>query len=403
MKYVVADEIIYIKKEKFVMLYHRKLHKYFKLSFTMANFLINFIRAIDVDKLTESEQKMAKSLIELQIVIPSYSGRKSICKVRELVGKHPLNIIQLEITKRCNFNCIHCYLGNDRQVFNQDMKKEDVFKIIDEASKMGVFEFNITGGEPLLHPDMEEILVHIYESGMRTRIYTNGYLINDRWIELFKKLDIYRIRISVDGIDPKTHDGIRGVKGFSIIQNNIDKLTHNGIEVEITTTLMRDNLSDIHDLINKFENKDRIYHITDVYISENKNDVLKITEVEYVNAIKERFENWSYCDRYGKGEKSHCGIANDFLFIASDGVGKLCPTLPLSYDLDNVITEGLETVWKTMIDRYYGKAVCNKNNDCKYSELCNGGCRSRALYHNGSIESKDTYICNLYEYLVNRE
>ena len=149
------------------------------------------------------------------------------------------------------------------------MMKDDVFKIIDDASQMGVFEFNITGGEPLLHPDIEEILKYIYEAGMRTRIYTNGYLITDRLIELFKKLDVYRVRISVDGKDSVTHDKIRGVQSLDIILNNIEKLTEAGINVEITTTLMKDNINDVNDLLKNLKTGKEFF-ILSIHISQRK-------------------------------------------------------------------------------------------------------------------------------------
>lgn len=403
MRYIIADEIIFIKKQEFTMLYHRKLYKYYKLSHSMADFLLKFVEAFDYNFLTIDEQKKVNSLIDLNILVPCDASEKTKCKIREVKGKYPLSLIQLEITKRCNFNCIHCYLGTDKQTYNQYMEKETVFQIIDEASLLGVFEFNITGGEPLLHPDIKDILVHVYDKGMRTRLYTNGYLINDDYIELFKKLDIYRVRISVDGINQETHDTIRGIKSFKKIQDNIDKLTQAGIHVEITTTLMKNNLGDIHKLIQQLKNKERIDHITDVYISEDKDDPLKITETEYVDAIKERFVHWSYCESSAKSERSHCGIADDFLYIASDGTGKLCPTLPKSYDIGNVLENGLKSVWDTVISRYYQKVICSKKNECKYAKVCDGGCRSRALYNYGSLDSEDTYMCELYRYLLDKE
>jgi|BioPla2DNA2_1021312.scaffolds.fasta_scaffold07355_7 radical SAM protein with 4Fe4S-binding SPASM domain len=403
MKYVVDDTIIYIKKADYTMLYHRKLHKYFKLNSTLDNVLLKFIDACDIENFDEREQEMAKSLAEQNIIVPCDHNKRSMCKLRKSVGEYPLDIVQIEITKRCNFRCDHCYIRNSKQINYNDMMKDDVFKIIDDASQMGVFEFNITGGEPLLHPDIEEILKYIYEAGMRTRIYTNGYLITDRLIELFKKLDVYRVRISVDGKDSVTHDKIRGVQSLDIILNNIEKLTEAGINVEITTTLMKDNINDVNDLLKKFENRERVFHIIDTYISEEKNDPLKITEQEYVDAIKRRFINWNYCDRCNKSVKLHCGIADYYLFIASDGVGKLCPTLPKSYDLKNVLKVGLKAVWDEIINKYYGTVICNKKSECEYGKVCDGGCRSRALYTNGNIISEDTYMCKMYEYLVNRE
>ena len=101
--------------------------------------------------------------------------------------------------------------------------------------------------------------------------------------------------------------------------------------------------------------------------------------------------------------KLHCGIADYYLFIASDGVGKLCPTLPKSYDLKNVLKVGLKAVWDEIINKYYGTVICNKKSECEYGKVCDGGCRSRALYTNGNIISEDTYMCKMYEYLVNRE
>lgn len=317
--------------------------------------------------------------------------------IRKARSSEQLNVVQLEVTERCNFKCIHCYLGEKKYAVHHDMPLNDIKNIIAQASDLGVLEFNITGGEPLLRSDIRVILQYIYEKGMRTRLYTNGYLLNDEFIDFLKRVNIYCVRISIDSIRILTHDLIRGMESLERILENIRKLQEVDIDVEVTTVVMRENINDIEDIINAFKNRNKLRHFIDVYVPVEGNEQ-SVSESEFISAIKTKFEqDKSHCRLCER----HCGIAYDYLYIDSSGRVKLCPMLKDTVGCVNFGEKALEDVWLT-VRKKYSNIRCKYSDSCKYALSCGGGCRARAYYLTGDITEKDSYICELYRYLYTK-
>lgn len=84
----------------------------------------------------------------------------------------------INITERCNFNCLHCYEAVDNEIPRNEMSLENVRKLLKEAADCGIQNIKITGGEPLIHKDFLEIVKSVYENGMTVdRINTNACFI----------------------------------------------------------------------------------------------------------------------------------------------------------------------------------------------------------------------------------
>lgn len=393
MRYSLNEDLQVIDYGICMYVNNRKTKKAYKLDRNKADLLIAINnQSNEKMHIEKSQNDILEKLQSLEIVMQNKKHRKVL--IRQYNKECGLDVIQLEITKRCNFNCSHCYLG-EKESYN-DMDTEKIFKIVDEASALGVQEFNITGGEPLLHKDIKKILKYIEQRGMATRLYTNGFLLNDEFIDFLNSIHIMCVRISVDGLDEKTHDEIRKVKSYRCIEINIEKLLKKGITVEISTTTMRTNLHEVPEIIKKYSGKDNLRHIVDTYLPGNVYDILKVNEREYVEAIKSRFE--PFCNKCSNAVKKHCGIADNYMFIDSKGIAKLCPTLPTEYDLGNVCQSGIKAIWMSKKIKVLD-LECEKKKDCEFAAICDGGCRSRALYNYDAITAPDYYMCELYKYL----
>ena len=88
-------------------------------------------------------------------------------------GRYPLSAT-LELTNRCNFNCVHCYINqpaNDQVAKQRELTTDQVKKIIDDMAEVGVLFLTLTGGEPLLRPDFAEIYTCLlYTSGSKLKV-----------------------------------------------------------------------------------------------------------------------------------------------------------------------------------------------------------------------------------------
>ena len=313
-----------------------------------------------------------------------------------------LNRIQLEITKKCNFKCKHCYLKN--KVYQKELSLDSIKKIIDEASKLGCMNIDITGGEPLIHPFLKEILIYINQKGMKTTLYSNGYLINDEWIDFFKSIYLESLRISIDNINEKKCNSIIRNKGtLNTVFSNIINLTQNGIDVSVTTIAMKDNINEVNKISKYLKNTfPQIKHYIDSYIPlsyENKSiDSKVITPKEYSDILCQRCKDYEIKKIH---KKSHyCGFAYNYLFIDSEGIVKLCPNMQEEYNIGNIKNLSLFNCFK-ILKEYSEKMNCKYAQSCQYYSFCAGGCRNRALVFNNDITEKDTYMCEFYENLKN--
>ncbi len=121
--------------------------------------------------------------------------------------------MNLMITGKCNYNCLHCFNASDNAALMKEWELEELKDLFDMASECGIHAVTLTGGEPLLHPHFEDIAREIRKRNMvLEKLTTNGYFLNEDTLKLFKKLDFSPlIKISFDGIGH--HDHMRGHKG----------------------------------------------------------------------------------------------------------------------------------------------------------------------------------------------
>ena len=379
------------KIEKNLLMYNKKNKKYYRVKDSLfeENDILNNCKASEIYMCN----KAIKHLLEEDVLIVS-SENNDVALIREKFSELPLDVIQLEVTKRCNFRCVHCFHGIENSP--KDIPLEIIKKIVDQASEIGVFEFDITGGEPLLRKDIKDILKYIHMNGMRTRLYTNGFLLNEEFIDFLKEIDIHCVRISVDGIDEKVHDEIRQCKSFQRIMKNIDLLIEKDIDVEIVTVAMKRNYEQMNEIISFFKEKKKIRHFVDAYIPVESEEL----------AIKEEDFAQIMCNKIGDKcttlslKERHCGIAYNYVYINVDMNLQLCPML--KNEIIELFYDGvpcLKKAWKKLKEKY-SNLTCENISNCSLGVYCGGGCRARAFYKTKNLKGIDTYICEVYKKLT---
>jgi len=122
-------------------------------------------------------------------------------------------IIQLQYNYICNFNCSHCSI---KPVFNpmrRELTLEDVASISQQADKLGLARFVITGGEPLIFNDFKELVKAINPNKFYISCDTNAYFLDEEKCLMAKDIGIDRFQISIDSLVTKEHDNFRNKKG----------------------------------------------------------------------------------------------------------------------------------------------------------------------------------------------
>jgi MoaA/NifB/PqqE/SkfB family radical SAM enzyme len=159
--------------------------------------------------------------------------------------------IGFEVTSRCNLRCRHCLRGKPSQPRDFDVDLMD--RLLGEGKKFyGLQHAALTGGEPLLHPDLPRILDLFVKHDYSFTFVSNGFYIPER-IALFKAPEIKRrligAGISLDGPGPEANDAIRGEGAYRRAMAAIMVLKAAGIPVAVKYTIGRHNLDSIESAI----------------------------------------------------------------------------------------------------------------------------------------------------------
>jgi len=166
---------------------------------------------------------------------------------RSLTPNRPYHV-QWLLTRRCNYRCRGCTVWREKTSF-QEISVEEVKKGLDVLRDLGVIEIVLSGGNPLLRDDIGEIVDYASQFFVTT-IYDNGSL-------AVKKLDALKnadfVAISLDTLDEKKFDYIRGVRGaWKKAVNAIETLQDEGIQVGVSPTISQLNLYEILDFTRYF-------------------------------------------------------------------------------------------------------------------------------------------------------
>jgi radical SAM protein with 4Fe4S-binding SPASM domain len=140
-----------------------------------------------------------------------------------------LSQIDIELTERCNNNCIHCCINlpeSDADALSREMSTVFVKDILTQAAALGCLAVRFTGGEPLLRDDLIELYRFARRLGLQVILFTNARLITTELAELLSKLPPGRVvEVSVYGMSPDSCDRVAGREGaFSEFRRGIDLL-----------------------------------------------------------------------------------------------------------------------------------------------------------------------------------
>ena len=112
--------------------------------------------------------------------------------------EHPL-LAHIIPVRRCNLACTYC---NEFDDFSKPVPIEEMFRRIDKLGALGTSVITISGGEPLLHPELDEVIRRIRQSGMIAGLITNGYLLVAERIQRLNRAGLEWLQISIDNVNP---------------------------------------------------------------------------------------------------------------------------------------------------------------------------------------------------------
>jgi radical SAM protein with 4Fe4S-binding SPASM domain len=321
-------------------------------------------------------------------------------------------IVGWELTLACNLCCKHC--GSSAGLPRQDeLSLEEALNICDQLPDLLVFEVDFTGGEPLVCSGWQQIAKRLGELKIRTKLITNGVLLNKRTIGELKDAGISRVGISIDGLQA-THDAIRKCPGlFNHIIQQIEQLHHAGIPITAITTVNGLNISEMPSLLDLFQSleiefwqyqpifplgrarlceefalTESIYlqlgsFSKEFYSPDNKNKPLLSPgdSFGYFSEMDQRQPPWGGCS----AGIMLCGIT-------SNGLVKGCLSMPDELAEGDLRHRDLWDIWFDPNGFGYNRnfSIDNLGSNCygcDLAEKCRGGCSSMSYSCTGSMNN----------------
>ncbi|WP_286239985.1 radical SAM/SPASM domain-containing protein [Neptuniibacter halophilus] len=176
---------------------------------------------------------------------------EKLAKISDMEARGEISpIIRLEKSYLCNFRCTHCsaeyYMDrhlNKIHHIQDDRRKIDleaVRKLSDEADQLGLARFVITGGEPLVMKDFDEVVAAIDPDKHYIITDTNGWFLDDERARHLKEIGVEKVQLSLDSMIEEEHDNFRNKPGsYKRVMRAIDASVKAGLNLILSTVLVK--------------------------------------------------------------------------------------------------------------------------------------------------------------------
>lgn len=332
-----------------------------------------------------------------------------------------LFLLAINLTRRCNLACAHCYLDAHtlKNGSVNELGRDEVCQLLDRITeKTTEVMVVLTGGEPLMRPDLESMVNFGTRRGLSMVVGTNGVMLTEKRVQSLKLAGAMGVGISVDSLDPEQHDRFRGRAGawektlagieacrrhelpfqvhFSVTESNagevpamIDFARASGARVLniffLICTGRGESMSDINPVTYE--------HVLNQLVeaqSENKELLIRARCAPHFKRIAYEHDPQSPLTRAKGYEGGGCLAGIHYCRITPDGDVTACPYIPDSEG--NIRQTPFWEIWEqsATFASLRSPSLKGKCSQCEYRQLC-GGCRARPLALGGSFMDSDPW------------
>ena len=341
-------------------------------------------------------------------------------------------VVIWNLIRRCNLTCKHCYATSADRDFPGELSTGQVFDVMDNLKTFGVPVLILSGGEPLMRPDIFDISHRAKDMGFYVGLSSNGTLIDENNIDDIVKVGYNYVGISIDGMR-ETHDNFRRKQGSYDEALRGIRLCHDaGIKVGLRFTLTQDNKQDLPGLLQLMdeENVDKFYlsHLNyagrgnknrrddlhhrmtreamdllfdtcwqDVQSGRRREFVTGNNDADGVYLLLWVRENMpEHAERLEKMLLRWGGNASGVNISNIDNLGNVHPdTMWWDYTIGNVIQRPFSEIWLDTSDplmaglKLEERPVEGRCASCNYRSICGGNTRTRAWQLSGNFWAED--------------
>jgi len=334
----------------------------------------------------------------------------------------PPFLVALNLTRRCNLRCAHCYLdaGTLERGTADELSTEEVEALLDDIARLGDETMVVfTGGEPTLRHDLARLIGYASGLGLMPVLGTNGTLLADDRLVTLKKAGLQGAGISLDSLDPAFHDDFRGAPGcWEKAMNAIDACKRNKVRFQIHFSVTDDNADELDDMIsfarsakafvlNVFflvctgrgekvtnisaETYDRVLRrVTEAARNETGLIVRAKCAPHFKRMAMELDPAWPVTAAHGY-EAGGCLAGTRYCRVTPEGDVTACPYM--EEPVGNLRHDQFVDLWQDapQFKALRSPVLEGRCGACEYSKLC-GGCRARPLARDGNLMGED-FLC----------
>ena len=343
----------------------------------------------------------------------------------ERTGIKAPRIVAWEITRSCNLACAHCRAAAHREPYPGELTLDECKRVMDDIAAITDPILILTGGEPLMRPDVFEIIGYAQELGLHPVIGTNGTLITDEMAARIAASGIPRVSVSLDFPTQEAQDAFRGKAGaFEKAIQGMRNLRAHGVGVQVNSTITKMNnglVDELHELA-LAEDASAFHPFLLVPTGRGEDLVdVELTADEYEEVL-----NWAYrcqqrspmhfkptdAPQYYRIIRQRCaqegrevtpetygmeamtrGCLGGISFVFISHVGDVQPCGYFDMQLGNVKETPFEEIWTdspVFADLRDYSRLKGKCGVCEFKGVC-GGCRARALAATGDYLAQEPY------------
>jgi len=315
--------------------------------------------------MTNEEEKLKKSEVEKRNKLKSEKPYvyEKIMKFNEKVKNgESIAIIQFQYDYTCNFKCPHCCVRKfqDQKNKGRAFTIKDVKELSRQADEMGLANIVITGGEPLVFPDFDELVKAIDPQKFYIVSDTNGWLLDEKKAKHLKKIGVDKVQISLDSISPENPDNFHNIKNANErALRAVDAALKAGLNVIVQTVVTKQRVrsQEFIDFI-KYLNKKGVgvfvTYAKPVGAWEGRFDVLvNRDDMDYVRGLEKKYNVFTHLTP-SYGMDLGCIGVKRMISITKYGDVMPCPYIHIS--LGNFFEEPLkDIVNRGLRIKYFGK------------------------------------------------
>ena len=338
-----------------------------------------------------------------------------------MTAERPTTLLA-ELTHRCPLHCPYCSNPLEMVRAQGEMSTEDWKRVFTQARELGVLQLGLSGGEPMIRKDLEELAAHARGLGLYTTLVTSGLGLTRTRAERLREAGLEHVQISIQDADPETAEKIAGVSSVKQKQAAAAIVKELGFAFSINVVLHRANLDRIGPIIDLAAElgADRLELANTQYYgwaAENRAKLMPTREQlarsqataedamrRYKGKMQILFVLPDYFEQYPK--PCYGGWGKLYLVVAPDGKVLPChgATQITTLAFDNARDRSLEWIWhqSAAFNAFRGddwmREPCRS---CPRKTVDFGGCRCQAFALTGAAENTDP-VCTLspHRYLI---